>query len=85
MTRPATIDVARLLLTKWDPIGIQDEPQAQDEYVSYVSQIVRLIEAGASVQSVAESLLSIEHERMGLPGDAVRALAVAQALVALRG
>jgi hypothetical protein len=28
--------IRRILMEKWDPIGVSDEPQAADEYNSYI-------------------------------------------------
>jgi hypothetical protein len=32
-------EIERVLLRAWDPIGIQDDPSAADEYDSYAAQI----------------------------------------------
>ena len=29
-------EIQKILLREWDPIGIQDIPEAQDEYDSYI-------------------------------------------------
>jgi hypothetical protein len=57
--------IARVLLQDWDPIGIQDVPEAQDEYDGYVGGVYRLLATGASPQEVAAHLSTIESEAMG--------------------
>ena len=75
--------VRTVLLEKWDPIGVADEPAAQDEYDAYVSRIVTLVRRRAPIAEIASSLLRIETELMRLPGNRQRADRVARALVAL--
>ena len=77
--------VCATLLKEWDPIGVADEPAAQDEYDTYAPLIVSMLRAGASGEAVARHLLSIEREQMGLPGDASRAAHVAERLRVLTG
>jgi hypothetical protein len=75
--------IREILLRQWDPIGVTDLPQAQDEYDSYVGEIANAIRARRPVSAVADQLLSIETARMGLPSDRGRALRVANALLHL--
>jgi hypothetical protein len=55
-----------LLLHHWDPIGIVDVPEAQDEYDSYVGGVYRLLASGASIDQLVEHLREIETIQMGL-------------------
>ena len=57
--------IRNVLLRDWDPIRVQDEPQAQDEYDSYVGGVYRLIASGASPRVLAEHLARIERDAMG--------------------
>ena len=57
--------IARILLHDWDPIGMRDVPEAQDEYDGYVGGVYRLLASGASPLEVATHLSTIESERMG--------------------
>jgi hypothetical protein len=50
----------------WDPIGIADI--VDDEYDNYVAQIHSLLASGSTEQTIADHLLRIEHEQMGLTG-----------------
>jgi hypothetical protein len=58
--------IRKVLLHVWDPIGIQDEPNAQDEYDGYVGEIYALLVEKATAQQVTNRLLYIVQERMGL-------------------
>jgi hypothetical protein len=76
-----SFDAIRVVLMKdWDPIEIGDAPAAQDEYDGYIGPILGLLRTGASVSKMAEHLLRIETEEMGLRGDRGRALPVAEKL-----
>ena len=75
MKRPATKTwrdaertVAKILIRDWDPIGVSDVPEAQDEYDGYVPEFVALLTRGASDDEVAHALHRIETESMGLTG-----------------
>ncbi|HTW78972.1 MAG TPA: hypothetical protein VME23_05420 [Terracidiphilus sp.] len=56
----------RVLLDTWDPIGIQDEPNAQDEYDAYIGDIFDLLVAGAPDSKILDYLFWAAHEHMGL-------------------
>jgi hypothetical protein len=58
-----------ILITLWDPIGVRDEPLAQDEYDSYIPQLISLLQRKPSQYDVAQHLYLIETQRMGLPGN----------------
>jgi len=58
--------VRGILIDHWDPIGVKDVQQAQDEYDSYVPGILRLLEQGASVDVLTEHLSDIVSLQMGL-------------------
>jgi hypothetical protein len=71
----------------WDPIGLNadDGPPegAADEYDSYLLQARGMLRAGRSQDQVAEFLMEIESEHMGLghrPDARDRAMRTAQAL-----
>jgi|SRR5438128_5344846 len=57
--------IGKVLLQDWDPIGIRDVPEAQDEYDGYVGGVYRLLASGASPHDVATHLSTIESGRMG--------------------
>ena len=59
--------IRAILLTQWDPIGVSQYPEAQDEYDNYVPGVYRLL-AGPAVDrgSLFFHLWQIATERMGL-------------------
>ncbi|HEY0077582.1 MAG TPA: hypothetical protein VGB73_02980 [Pyrinomonadaceae bacterium] len=75
--------IRQILLHEWDPIGVSDVPEAQDEYDSYVGGIYRLLASGASEHQVVERLYQLETVSMGLDGERERLGEVARRLVEL--
>jgi hypothetical protein len=60
-------DQIRVILNgDWDPIGVADS--VEDEYDMYIAQIHSLLVANSAEQTIADHLLRIERERMGLTG-----------------
>jgi len=59
-------NIRDVLLREWDPIGIIDVPEAEDEYDGYVGGVYRLLASGASQDQLVEHLRQIETTRMGL-------------------
>jgi hypothetical protein len=51
-------------MTVWDPIGVRDEPNAQDEYDSYLGGVFDLLTSGAPDDRINEYLWQIVAERM---------------------
>jgi hypothetical protein len=80
--------VRQILLHDWDPIGIQDAPEASDEYDSYADKAyVMLIDERATADAIAAYLYQIAAEHMGLghhPRLEEISKRVAETLVALR-
>ncbi len=78
-------------MSKWDPIGVGDTPEAADEYDSYINGVLRLLMEDAGADRIAKYLKDIEVDRMGLTNlqrkpllpDAIRTEAV-EALLELR-
>ena len=65
-SRRIRVDIRPVLMSVWNPIGIKDEPNAQDEYDSYLGGVYELLITGASEKRIAERLWWIVAERMGL-------------------
>ena len=79
--------VRALFMLEWDPIGIADVPECQDEYDRYVAKAyVMLMDEGADAFSIAAYLHDIAQNHMGLssPNLAERSRGTAEALVAMR-
>jgi len=73
------LEIRRVLLEVWDPIGIQNVPNARDEYDSYLSGVFSLLASGASDDELATHLHHIVTETMGLsaPREAMRDTVIA--------
>jgi hypothetical protein len=61
------INIRKVLLEVWDPIGIRAVPQAQEEYDDYLGRITQLLVEEASDQEIVEYLYLIETQTLGLP------------------
>jgi hypothetical protein len=59
-------EIRGILMTVWDPIGIQDEPACADEYDSYIDGIFGQLTRGTDDNELAEYLGEIVTNRMGL-------------------
>src|SRR2546430_14126838 len=57
--------IADILRRHWAPIGVKNEPAAQDEYDAYVGGVYQLIAGGASARQIAEHLVTIETDSLG--------------------
>jgi hypothetical protein len=58
--------VRRLLMNEWDPIGVQQWPEAADEYDSYVGVVGRMLHEGAAAAEIEKYLTGIREDYMGL-------------------
>jgi len=70
-----------VLLREWDPIGVANVPQAQDEYDSYVSQIHGFLIRHEPRHKLVDFLWWAETEHMGLYGNRQRTEKVADLLL----
>ncbi len=71
------------LLKNWDPIGVKDIPEAQDEYDSYVPKIYKMLIQRKTKQEIFDYLWWIETEHMGLSGNRQSTDACADRLLSL--
>jgi len=55
-SRRIRVAIRRVFLDVWDPIGISDEPMAQDEYDSYLGGMFELLMDNASDAKLKEYL-----------------------------
>jgi hypothetical protein len=76
--------IRQILLRDWDPIGVNDVSEAQDEYDSYVGGVYRLLASHCSTEQMVYHLAKIELRTMEL-GVANREhlMRVAKQLIAL--
>ncbi len=54
--REAKLKIRQVLLEEWDPIGVADEPLAQDEYGAYLGGIFDLLERSQTEAEIANHL-----------------------------
>ncbi len=59
--------VHEVFIRDWDPIGVGDCPEAQDEYDSYIPVVVRMLLEGADGAVIANHLTKLQTIEMGLP------------------
>ncbi|MHB8540007.1 MAG: hypothetical protein ACYDCD_03565 [Candidatus Acidiferrales bacterium] len=81
-SRRIRVEIRHVLLDVWDPIGVRNAPNAQDEYDCCLYPIFRLLTSGASDEQIAEWLWRQADEHMGLGG--VRKEAMYSTVAALR-
>jgi hypothetical protein len=75
--------IRQVLLRDWDPIGVSELPQAQDEYDSYISQIYGMLIRREPRHNLVDFLWWVETEHMGLYGNRQRTERVADLLLQL--
>ncbi len=59
--------VRKILIEEWDPLGVNEIPEAQDEYDHYVGGVRRLLEAGADKTKLVGHFRHLEEIDMGIP------------------
>jgi hypothetical protein len=60
--------IREVLMREWDPIGVADCPQAQDEYDQYINQIYGMLIRREPRYKLVDFLWWAETENMGLYG-----------------
>jgi hypothetical protein len=58
--------IRAIFMAEWDPIGVNEVPEAADEYDSYIGGLYDLLEQGASEESIRTYLRQIEIDQMGM-------------------
>jgi len=69
-SRRIRVLIRHVLLEVWDPIGIKDEPNAQDEYDSSIGELYHLLVSKADDSQFIDYLFRAVRDHMGL--DAAR-------------
>lgn len=75
--------IHEIFLKDWDPIGIQNMPEAHDEYDDYISYAFYLLVSKKTQKELFEYLWWIETEHMGLPGNRKLTETISKKLIAL--
>lgn len=68
-SRRIRAEIKRVLLEVWDPIGVKQVGQAQDEYDSYVGVVYELLVGGPTDNELQAYLWRIVKELMELPAN----------------
>lgn len=58
--------VDAVLWEVWDPIGVNDCPDARDEYTGYAPKVARMLRSGTSDAEIERHLNWMAFDRMGL-------------------
>ena len=75
--------IREILLHEWDPIGVGDILEAQDEYDSYFGEIHALLIRREPLYKMVDFLWWAETEHMGLRGNRRKTELVAERLLRL--
>jgi hypothetical protein len=82
-SRKIRVQIRHVLLEVWDPIGVKNEPNAQDEYDGYVGPIFDSLSGGATDKQLTDRLLYFVNDRMGLKATPEKMLPTVRALRAI--
>ena len=64
-SRRIRVLMRHVLLEVWDPIGVKDEPYAQDEYDGYIGKLYELLVSHADDSQLIDYLHWAVHDHMG--------------------
>ncbi len=64
-SRRIRVQIRHVLLEVWDPIGVKDEPNAQDESDSYIGHLYELLTGNVTDAELSKYLYWVAHDRMG--------------------
>ncbi|MBY8825057.1 hypothetical protein [Sphingomonas colocasiae] len=77
--------IAALLWAEWDPIGVNDDPDAAGEYDGYAEQVHAMLKRGADADEVARHLSWTVRVLIGLSTTDEHSLRIARKAVAIHG
>lgn len=75
--------IDEILWTDWDPIGVNEFPEARDEYYDYIPDIITLKMKDATAEEIAQRLNEIMTKRMALIPDIQHCMKIAEKIVSL--
>ncbi|MEM7625405.1 MAG: hypothetical protein AAF333_07245 [Planctomycetota bacterium] len=58
--------IRKILNRDWNPIGLSNLSAVDNEYDSYISKLIKLLQEGAGDHKIAERLSEFEQVSMGL-------------------
>jgi hypothetical protein len=65
-SRHIRVQIRHVLLDVWDPIGVRDEPNAQNEYDDYIGRVYELLVSKSPDAELIDYLYWAAHDNMGL-------------------
>ncbi|MBK8725237.1 MAG: hypothetical protein IPL96_04040 [Holophagaceae bacterium] len=65
----------------WDPIGVSPDPEARDEYSSYVPSVISRLLSGEDANKIGLYLDQLAVEQMELPSNLEHSIQVATTLI----
>ncbi len=68
-TDQLVMTIRKMLWEDWDPIGVNQFPEAADEYDSYATEVAALVRRGITEQELFDWLWALETGHIGLEGD----------------
>ena len=76
-------EIEKILWNDWDPIGVNDNESARDEYYSYIPEIFKLKKTGADKEVIAKRLDEIATKEMGLFSNIEHSRKIADKIISL--
>ena len=81
-SRKVRVAIRHVFLEVWDPIGVKDAPNAQDEYDGYIGRVFELLVTGGSDRQIIDYLDQVVAG-IGMDGSRVSLQTVVAALRAI--
>jgi hypothetical protein len=76
--------VRKILMEEWDPIGVCGEPNATNEYDSYIPKLKAFLVARSGIDPILDSLDWVASERMGFTSQREQRRPAAESLCKLK-
>jgi hypothetical protein len=78
----AQVRAIEAILRRWDPLGVlPGEAAPADEYDSYATHIVSLVNSGCSMEALAQHLSGLRVSALGAAKENARELAIAGEMI----
>ncbi|MCU1324592.1 MAG: hypothetical protein JWM43_4241 [Acidobacteriaceae bacterium] len=77
------LQVRTVLMEEWDPIGVCSEPNATNEYDSYIPKVMAILRSESGVEALMDYLDWVATARMGFTSQRERSRFAAESLCKL--
>lgn len=67
-------EIRSVLIDDWDPIGIGDNLNLNDEYDGYIGSIMKILMQNSTADEIVEFLKKIENKEMGIDNNDIKHL-----------